>query len=475
VVDGAGGTLGNLIVGGTTDGGQRLQVMGDAFIKGSGATSATIGLLVQNSAGNQSLSVNNARFTTIYGLTTPQTILTDGNGALTISTGNFATIIDAGIGNNTNGGIQIISTGGINANFGGAKSMLDIVPSWTTTSANLGRLIGIRYAPTINQTGSATGITRGVYIEPTITAAADWRSIEWSNNSGWGLYGAGTANNLLNGDLYFGNDKGLVIQTSGTNRNISIKAGVVADNFANAIFYPSSGTNVASTFTVSPRGTGFSSSIKSQITVFNTDYVADSVNYDLAVLRAGGTNISLSTGKSGTGTTRPLLLSAGFATDGATNGNQLWLYTTGNVGINTLSDGGQRLQVQGTTLLNGGTSVTGSVTAISNNGRGVFMQQTLVASANGDFLTALLVTPTFTLGAFTGVTTLAARFDGDVFTNGGHTIANKLSLSAGTTARSQINLASSTAPTSPNNGDIWFDGTDLKMRIGGVTKTFTLV
>jgi hypothetical protein len=54
-------------------------------------------------------------------------------------------------------------------------------------------------------------------------------------------------------------------------------------------------------------------------------------------------------------------------------------------------------------------------------------------------------------------------------------ITSKLSLSGGTTSAAQINLASSTAPTSPNNGDIWFDGTDLKIRIGGVTKTFTII
>jgi hypothetical protein len=54
-------------------------------------------------------------------------------------------------------------------------------------------------------------------------------------------------------------------------------------------------------------------------------------------------------------------------------------------------------------------------------------------------------------------------------------ITSKLSMGAGTTSNAQINLASSTAPTSPANGDIWFDGTDLKMRIGGVTKTFTLI
>jgi hypothetical protein len=47
-------------------------------------------------------------------------------------------------------------------------------------------------------------------------------------------------------------------------------------------------------------------------------------------------------------------------------------------------------------------------------------------------------------------------------------------IAAGTAAKAQLNLASSTAPTSPNNGDIWFDGTSLKIRIGGVTKTFTV-
>jgi hypothetical protein len=33
-------------------------------------------------------------------------------------------------------------------------------------------------SPTINQTGGANGITRGLYINPTLTAAADFRAIE---------------------------------------------------------------------------------------------------------------------------------------------------------------------------------------------------------------------------------------------------------------------------------------------------------
>ena len=48
-------------------------------------------------------------------------------------------------------------------------------------------------------------------------------------------------------------------------------------------------------------------------------------------------------------------------------------------------------------------------------------------------------------------------------------------LGASTTTRASLRISSGTAPTTPNDGDIWFDGTDIKMRIGGVTKTFTLI
>jgi len=48
-------------------------------------------------------------------------------------------------------------------------------------------------------------------------------------------------------------------------------------------------------------------------------------------------------------------------------------------------------------------------------------------------------------------------------------------LGAATTAKASLRIPSGTAPTSPVNGDIWFDGTNIKMQIGGVTKTFTLL
>jgi hypothetical protein len=56
----------------------------------------------------------------------------------------------------------------------------------------------------INQTGTATGITRGLFLDPTITSAFDYRGIETTNSSGYQLYLSGTAPSYLNGKLSVG-------------------------------------------------------------------------------------------------------------------------------------------------------------------------------------------------------------------------------------------------------------------------------
>ena len=44
-------------------------------------------------------------------------------------------------------------------------------------------------------------------------------------------------------------------------------------------------------------------------------------------------------------------------------------------------------------------------------------------------------------------------------------------ISGSTTSMSSLRIIGGTAPTTPNDGDIWYDGTNLKMRIAGTTKT----
>lgn len=68
-------------------------------------------------------------------------------------------------------------------------------------------------------------------------------------------------------------------------------------------------------------------------------------------------------------------------------------------------------------------------------------------------------------GYASGVTQLGVNID----QNG------KLSCTAATTATASFRINSGTTPTSPADGDMWYDGTNVKFRVGATTKTFTLV
>ena len=87
------------------------------------------------------------------------------------------------------------------ANLAGNRILINTTSATFSPTSGNNNFTLTNLGTTINQTGGANGITRGLYVDPTLTAAADWRSIEWSNNTGFGLYGAGTANNYLGGRL----------------------------------------------------------------------------------------------------------------------------------------------------------------------------------------------------------------------------------------------------------------------------------
>jgi len=69
-------------------------------------------------------------------------------------------------------------------NNSGTRQSVNISQTFSPASGNAVRN-QLNIAPTINQTGTANGISRGLLIAPTLTAAADWRAIEIS---GGGVY-----------------------------------------------------------------------------------------------------------------------------------------------------------------------------------------------------------------------------------------------------------------------------------------------
>ena len=73
---------------------------------------------------------------------------------------------------------------------------------WPTSGT--GTFTYLNVNPNIDQTGGANGATRGIFIQPGLVNAPNWRSIEWNNSTGWALYGTGTAKSYFAGNVAIG-------------------------------------------------------------------------------------------------------------------------------------------------------------------------------------------------------------------------------------------------------------------------------
>lgn len=155
---------------------------------------------------------------------------------------------------------------------------------------------------------------------------------------------AGTSLWTASGTNIYNNNPGNVQITSGrsleflnptNNQSFKISPSNVASNFAGGVIYPTTGTNTGAAFSVIPRGTGYSSSLKSQIGIYGTDALADPFNYEISVLKATGTEFGIVTGKNGTGTLRPFFIDATGGQSVSTA--NIFFGINGRVGIGTPS------------------------------------------------------------------------------------------------------------------------------------------
>lgn len=229
---------GNFALGSTSDSGQRLQVSGDTLLKGSG----TNVLLVENSDGSDLIKFVNNGWIDIGNAGSGASMrifpFTTTYGSADLSGRNLQFLSYATTQSAIEGAFYFT---GINfSQTSGAQKFVNIANGFTPTSGTATFTL-LNLAPTINQTGGANGITRGLYVAPILTAAGDWRSIEWSNNSGWGLYGAGTAANYIAGNLLLGAstpNSGERLQVTGT----SVIKDITTSSVASALLQLSSTT-----------------------------------------------------------------------------------------------------------------------------------------------------------------------------------------------------------------------------------------
>ena len=349
VVDATGASGTNLLVGTTADTGQRLQVsgsskfLGDMVITGSGATSATNAFTVQNSNGASILRTRSDGAVYIEAVNTLAALYMSSNGdsIITKSTSGTNGIIVYGPAS-AHHTLTISSFNSDNYTNGALSSLRfpgNFISSTGNTAFSYMLLNG-----TINQTGTSTSITRGLYVNPTLTAAADFRAIEWSNNAAtspsqsWGLYGVGTAPNYLSGSLLIGSasNSGENLQVYGTMK----VNGITTINNAVTIGTPSTGgTQLSIQGSFSTR---FIIKTSSTLDGFSGTILNSAIDYQ--------SNDLIISSKATSTTSNIFVLPSTYT------------YMAGNVLINnTVDDTVNRLQVSGSTRLSGNTVITGSL------------------------------------------------------------------------------------------------------------------
>lgn len=198
---------------------------------------------------------------------------------------------------------------------------------------------GIRYIPMYDKMleNDTTLIETVNYVHPTDSGYA-YMANQWLQKMGYGVGTTRTSGGdfIANGTSpqtadYNITGKGIYTAASGTNRSLYLQANSPTDNFGGITLYPNSGTNVGGFMFVSPKGTGFSDILKSEMGVFNTDYVADPTNYETTLLLARGVRFSLNSFANGSGTPRPLSIYT------KADSFQLYLDTNGAVGFGTMN------------------------------------------------------------------------------------------------------------------------------------------
>jgi hypothetical protein len=356
---------GNLLVGTTTDSGQKLQVTGTSYFSDSVGIGTTSLLGINNLYVGKSMTSG----TTVNNITSGGVIQSD----VTSAARYFASIAATSASSFTISNIYHFFAD--QGTFGAGSTVTN------------------QYGFHVNT--SLTGATNNYAFSSSLAAAT----------GRWNLYMSGTASNYMAGSLGIGT-------TSLT--GISFKVN-------------KSNTGAVNTYAIDNTG-AILSDVTNSHTYYNTYAQTQSANFSISNIvhyQVGGvsTFANVTAGGAVTNQVGFYVLSS---LSGATNnygfrgqiaiGTNRWnIYMDGTA--SNYMEGDTSI---GTTSLGTATKFTlgGSETAVSAIARGGLINTTLTASANNDVLVGLDISPTFTNGAFTGVANYSLRVIGNSLLNG---------------------------------------------------------
>ena len=434
---------------------------------------------------------------------------------------------------NSTGGTTCFWVYGLNTSAGGGTHSLWRASGAFSPTSGSANYRQFAVEPTINQTGGANGITRGLLINPTLTAAADFRAIETSNGpvvltdtyaagSGslagsllnlsqtWNTTGTPTAISLNVTDTASNAASLLMdLRLGGTSRLSVSKSGAVVSQ-ATIVAAGNLQSNGGSITTLWSGGSiGWSPGGSADLTLFRDaanilaqrngvspqafrvyNTFTDSNNYERAKLAWESDVLRIGTEKLGTGAARALELQTdGFTRMRFTSND--WIIRLGNDSL-----GPALFPFSGTaygTPTNGrslgffsydsapnsyGITFSGdSYAATSGVGSHFYFNRSFVPTSGTCQYTFFDINPIVNqTGGANGITrglhvrpTLTSAADFRAI----EVASGKTILAASTTGATSLNIPSGSDPTSPNNGDIWQNSNLLKVRLNGRTQTLS--
>jgi hypothetical protein len=175
--------------------------------------------ITENGGGELYFGLSNSVILMSNSLTSQQNY-TFGNSAYTLTLSSSANSNTAILINGTNTNTPNCTLG--NSNYNNTSGHKQMIQTGTSLSFNptsgTGTFTGYEFNWTINQTGGANGITRGFHVNPTLTAAANFRAIDISSTSGIGIYQSSTGPvNHLVGNTHIGSTGTAVTKLQITN------------------------------------------------------------------------------------------------------------------------------------------------------------------------------------------------------------------------------------------------------------------